>query len=1053
MRKFATLFTMLMLFSALAFGQDRMITGTVTDETGAVVQNASVSIKGTTTGTVADANGRFTIKAKTGDVLLISGTNIENQQVTIGSGSSLDVRVTSRTKTETEVVVTAQGIRKKPRELGTAVSVVKNEVITNGKSGLFGPSLSGKVSGLTIQNTNNGVNNDVRITLRGNRSITGQNQALVVLDGVPVPQNTISFVNPNDIENVTILKGGQAATLYGSDGVNGAILITTKKGARGKMSVTTSTTISRDEVNFLPEFQTEFGSGSGYGLTPQENYRTYENQQFGDRYDGSIRPLGRVLPDGSIYYAPYAAIPNVRRDLFDKASNLTQDVAISGGDATSQYYASFQHFINKGIVPKDRLARTSGTINASKEFGKLKISSRITYAQDRANTTFSNFYDNVLNTSSHIPLNSMRNWQTDVFASPDGFYNDYAPNPWWELDAMRTDANNNYFNGNVELNFQPKKWINFTYRVGLANTNSFSKSYQDIFTYSNYAKNLSLVPAGWPDGGAGKSEARSGDSPGFVQDNQSYGNRVNSDFVIAITKDFNDFSTKLVLGNNMQVRKSKTTRLEANALALPGIFNVGNRKGELTSNSFENSSRQAKYGNYADLTLGYKDYAFVHGTYRVDASSLFYTDLREKKQYTYGYYGVDASLVLTDAFKSIKGKFLDYLKLRAAFNRNGNDNLNPYDLSLTYGVGTGFPYGSLVGTTVGNTFPANDLSPEFVNSVEVGFEAAFVKGRINLEATAYKQKSEGQIIAISTSSATGFTNARINSGVTENLGFELDLRAQVIRKPKFNWDVNANFSYNDNEVKTIFQDLTRVTLTSTTFSGNPVANIVAQIGSPYPYLRVRSYVRDPASGKIIVGADGFPTAETDLKDVGRVIPKHTLGLGTNVRVGNFNFAANVEYRGGYFTYQRLGNDMAFTGTAAITTKYGREKFIWPNSVYFDGSKYVDNNDRFVNDGAYFVWDDHTAKYGEPFAVSGAFWKIRDASLSWMAPKGVTGFFNNFFKEARITVFGRNLLTLVPKENVYADPEFSTTTGNGVGISTTGQTPPTRSYGATLQLTF
>jgi hypothetical protein len=331
----------------------------------------------------------------------------------------------------------------------------------------------------------------------------------------------------------------------------------------------------------------------------------------------------------------------------------------------------------------------------------------------------------------------------------------------------------------------------------------------------------------------------------------------------------------------------------------------------------------------------------------------------------------------------------------------------------------------------------------------------------------YKQKSEGQIIAIATSSATGFTNARINSGITENDGFELDVRAQVIRKRNFTWDVNVNYAYNDNQVKTIFQDLTRVTLNSTTFSSNTVASVVAQIGSSYPFLRVRGYERDPATGKVIVDASGYPVGKQDLVDVGRILPRHILGLGTTVRFGNFSFAANVEYRGGNYTYQRIGNDMAFTGTAINTTKYGREKFIWPNSVYLDGTKYVDNNNRFVNDGAYLVWDDYYAKFGEPFAVNGAFWKIRDASISWTAPKGFTNFFNNFFKEAKVIVFGRNLLTLLPKENVYGDPEFSNTTttvtagnpsgananANGIGISSTTQTPPTRTYGATISLTF
>jgi len=283
MRKFVSLLSVLVLFYALAYGQTqtRSVSGQVRDEKGNAIPNATIVETGTSNATKADVNGNFTIKLKQGGLLTISAVGYDAQTITPLAGNQIVALSTRSDQVQETVVVTALGIKRRPRELGYSQSTVNNQTITNGRATNLGQALSGKVAGLTVTNTSASVNATPRITLRGNRSLLGNNEALIVLDGVPVPQNTISYLNPNDIESVTVLKGGQAATLYGADGVNGVLVITTKKGT-GRPQVSFTHTSNVEDVAYLPKFQKDFGSGSGYGATQAENYRPFENQQYGD---------------------------------------------------------------------------------------------------------------------------------------------------------------------------------------------------------------------------------------------------------------------------------------------------------------------------------------------------------------------------------------------------------------------------------------------------------------------------------------------------------------------------------------------------------------------------------------------------------------------------------------------------------------------------------------------------------------------------------------------------------------------------------------------------
>ena len=321
---------------------------------------------------------------------------------------------------------------------------------------------------------------------------------MVVLDGVPVPRNTLSYLNPNDIESVTVLRGANASTLYGSEGINGALLVTTKKGANRKPTVTFSHSSNVDQVSFLPKFQNGWGNGSGYGgLTAAGNYRSYENQSYGDAYDGSIRPLGRTAEDGSVYYVPYTARPKEKYKVWDIGYTMQNDVSLSGGDATSSFYISLQDVLTKGVVPGDDIRRDNARFSASKQYGKFKASFTANYAQDRYEVhddelNGNNFYELVMNTPGYVPLTQLRDWKNDKFASPNGYFNDYYNSPWFELDNNRSKGGRNYFNGSLDLNLKINDNIEFINRVGIASTQSFSKTTQGKFSYTNWARNLAF---------------------------------------------------------------------------------------------------------------------------------------------------------------------------------------------------------------------------------------------------------------------------------------------------------------------------------------------------------------------------------------------------------------------------------------------------------------------------------------------------------------------------------------------------------------------------------
>jgi len=1048
---------------AVANAQVRPVTGTVKDDKGAAVAYASVKVKGQASAVVADEKGNFKISAAPNASLVVSATGFASSEVT-ASATTMDIVLKRQVEDLENVVVTAQGIRKKSKEIGYAYSKVSNDEINVGRSPQLTQALAGKVSGLAVYTVNNSVDPAVKVVLRGYRSLTGNNEALVVIDGMQTTATALATINPNDVDNVSILKGGQAATLYGSAGVNGALVITTKQGSKGKLKVQYSNSTNFEEVSFLPDFQNQYGSGSQYypinfggaGYDPSAanraklNWRPYENQQYGDKYDGSKRIAGRVLEDGSSLVVPYSDVANVRRRSFDIGVSTNNQASFQGGDETSSYYLSVENQKINGIVPGDISDRTGVRVKSTKEYGNLSTTFNAAYTQIAYDRTGSDFQNDIINTASWVDLTTMRDWRTNKFANPNGYYNDYYNNPYFNKDINRLRYKDANFSGSFDITYKVRPWMQLYNRLGIMNNSRTGKNTVEKFTYSDWAKNEAYIPAEWghDDDYPGIYRAIS-DVLGSVADYSSTENVVNNEFQARIQKDIANLENKLTLGYSIYQRYTKNINVSSSSIVVPDVYNVSNRQGILGGG--ESNTTERKFGYYAALNTNLKnmDYLNLNLTARYDATSRFFKQTRAANQYSYLYYGAALSFILTDAFPSLKSNVLNYAKLRTSYNKNGNDNIPLYGLDLAYNNGPNFPYGNNVGLSVGNTLPDANLKPEFVTALEFGAELSMFKNRVNLDVSMYDQSSVGQVLTVKIPNSTGFSNLLINVGEVKNFGYEADLKVQLLRETKIKWDLNVKYSYNDNKVESLYPGITQFA-----YGGYSYATTNVILGQRFPVLKTTGYyyAKDGSGARRVSPTTGYPVQNTALTERGSTLPRHMVGLGSSFSYSDFRLSFNFEYRGGNVIYSDLGRQMTFTGSGAWTSN--RTEHIYPNSYYIDPATGADvkNTSVYVREPEYALWVNNYRQIAENFVTPGWFIKLRDLNLSYNLPASLVKK-SKIFSGANVALYGRNLFTIVDKKNQFTDPEFSYTSGNGLGISNTLQTPPVRQYGFNVNFVF
>lgn len=1025
MRKLALVFAMLWCVGMTAMAQNRVVKGSVKNEKGDGVAFATVTETGTKNATNADESGNFTISVKPNAKLTVSATGYAANTVAVTGETVTVVITTAQTELEEVVVSTALGVRKQPRELGYSVAQISNKEITQATPVNVQQGLTGKISGLNVATVNNGVFADTRITLRGIRSLTGNNQPLLVLDGSPVALAQLNRLNPNDVEDITVLKGASAASLYGPDGVNGVIFVKTKRGSKdGKPAISVSNSTQFESVLFLPKFQTQFGSGSSVDANGVGVYDPVENQQYGDAFDGSMRPIGKRLPNGEFQMEQYSYKKNGRRNFFETGVTMQNDVSFSAKD----FYLSAQDVNINGTLGGDKNRRTTFRFNGGKEYGIFKANYNVSYTRGQYDVASNSPYWEVFNTAGHIDLEKYKNWRTDLVSSPNHYFNEYYQNPYFIKDRARSTGLSDDFFAQLELIAKVTSWLNVVYRVSNTITTSDYKNTSEAFTFSDYAKNVIQKYNATNDYFAG------------VSDGSARGTRITSDLFVNANKEFGDFSLDAMVGQSYRQTFSKSVAVSGSNLIIPTLFNVTNRTGE--PGASESNVKTRLLGVFGKVAVGYKNWAFLEFTGRNDWDSRLPNSNR-----SFFYPGGSASVVLSDAIPAIKdGNLISYLKVRASISKSGNVNVGAYQLEPIYGVASGFPYGSLPGFTGPNSLTDPLIKPEFVNSKEAGFEISLLRNRINFEVTGYFQNNTNQVISVNTSQATGFAAATVNAADFDNKGIEFDLRlTPLVKIGDVNIDIKANYALQDSRVNSVYRGLDEIS------GGN---GNYAIVGYPAFMFRLTDYLKDD-QGRIIVDANtGYPSQDPALKLFGRTLPKHIIGLNPNISWKGLSLAITADYRGGHQVYHGIGPDMDFTGSSARSGSNGRQRFIVPNSVYWDGSKYVPNTSVLTANGGYGFYEASAINrsINSNYLTSAAAWKIREIAITYRIPDKVLRS-TKVIRNAMVGLTARNFFTWVPQSNQWTDPEFANTTGNATGVNNTNQLPPNRLYGFNVVLGF
>ena len=1028
-----------MLTGAFAFAQNRTVSGKVIDESGNAVPFASITEKGTNNGTSADGSGDFRITIGSKGVLVVSATGYLTEEVT-PTGNSFNITLRGDTRSMEEVIIVAGGVKQKTREIGTVATQVSSEVLNAGKAMNVSSGLQGKVAGLMISNSSSGVNPNYRVILRGQRSLTGNNQALLVLDNVMVPSDMLGNLNPEDVESITVLNGAGAAALYGSQASNGALIVTTKKGRNGITAVTLSHSTIVESVAFFPKIQKLFGAGgSSYGFDSfgNPNYEKIENQSYGPRYNGALVDVGYPLENGDQLILPYSYDPGHDK-FWQNGIQNRQDISVTTGDDKSTLYFSGQFLQVRGTTPGDKYNRANIRLNGTRKIrNSLELSYNTGYVQNRNDLTTQtgSMFNNLLNMPSNVRITNFKNFRTDPFATESGFYNPWYQNPYFSAANYRQYTDNNYFTASVELKFTPLKGLDFVGRQGLATRNWQVETNNYAYTYSAYTKGLP---------GFGKS-----DISGYVDNSSSNYIELISDLFANYKNKFGDYSLSVLGGfqNTDNQRKSQT--VSGNGLVVPDLFNVSNGVGTPGASSSKYKARQN--GLYAEARIGYKEFLFLHGTARQDWVSIL-----NPPNNSFFYPSVDVSFVASDAIEALKNTPINYLKLRAGWAKVGQVNLGgtygAYRLDPVYNQAYGYPYGSNAGFTTGNGLVSSSLKPELTKGIEVGFDLNLLNDRITSSVTYFDSKTNDQTVNTSIAPSSGYTGLLTNVGETQSKGWEIAAHVTPIRNSNFEVIIGGNYTYLDNKVLNLYQD---APLALATY-GTAGPGSWAYQGMPFPVVAGYDYKRDP-NGRVIVDSyTGLPSQNSDsLVIFGQAQPKHRLGLDGMFRYKGLTLTFLAEYRGGAVIYNNGGGTFDWSGTGIRTVAFNRDRFVFPNSSYWDESKqqYIANTGVTLKDGNDF-WTDGTANMNvsSNYVTSGDFWKLRELAISYTLPNRILGD-RKIIKGVSISAQGRNLFVWLPKDNIYTDPEYSDagSGSNGIGLTGLGQTPPSRYYGGTVTI--
>ena len=1022
--KFKWIFTLLLAFTMqFSFAQEKTVTGVVSDATGPL-PGANVVVKGSTRGTQTDVDGKYSIKAKEGDVLLVTFTGYIDSQVKVGAASSYNVTIKESSILIEDVVVTgALGIQKKKEAITYASQVVKSKELTQAGSPNVVQSLVGKVSGLQINTTNSSVNPTLRVVIRGSKSLTGNNQALIVIDDVISTAATLASIAPEMIESVNVIKGPQGSALYGVDGSNGVMIVATKKGSKsGKAEVSFTSNYDFQEIAYLPERQTKYGQGWNGA------HVSYENGGWGAEMDGVIRTTGLLQADGTYITSPYSPIKDNIKQFFQNGSILQNTLNISLGDKDGYAFVSASKQSTDFVVKNDILDRTNFLFKSGKNVGKWSLGSTVNYIASRTETTSSNLFTDLLQTATNIPVGR--------FSSPFNQYHwtSYYNSPYWLRDNVRNETKTNYVSAIANLKYKLNDHISFSYAPSIQLTSTNFRGYTNGYT------DLLLV------GGGNQSIVSSFDT------NNTSTKRIYADFIVNFDYKLTDkIGLKANVGHNVNDLYFDFTSVGGDNLTIPGFYNISNITGDpRRSNGF---TRQRGFAVFANLDFSYEDYLYLNVTGRNDWVSTLPSD---KNNFFYPSAGI--SFIPNRAFSGLKdSKTLSSSKISFNLTKTGRANgIDPYAIQNTYNQGIGYTFGTLNSFVQSTAITDGAIKPEFSVQKELNVNLGFFEESVTLGTSFYTSDNQDLITNTTPSPASGLTSARINIGKTTTTGMEIDLGFNNANsKAALKWNVNLSYTTFKTEVNKVSDDADEVALASFASIG-----IFATEGEEFPLIKGTAYERDVNGSVIIDAATGNPLQTAEFKILGKVTPDYILGLNAAIEYKGLRLSGTFDYRTGHKFWAGNKDWLSWSGHLVESAQNGRRGFIFPNSVVTsDGTPtgVLTPNTSTITGGTTYTsylnyFSNEYRDVSENFVLDATAFKCRELALSYSLPA-------KFLKSTAVNsvtlgVNARNLFTILPKSNRgYHDPEQSRSNGNDQGLAVTGQYPVTRTFGFNLNVTF
>ncbi|WP_419698529.1 SusC/RagA family TonB-linked outer membrane protein [Mucilaginibacter sp. NFX135] len=1045
------------IFIQTVAAQSVKISGVVTAKSdGLPLPGVSVSVKGTTNGVQTSSDGKFTLSAKVNDVLWITYIGFTTKEIPVtGSDAPLRIILEEQANALNEVVITALNISKDKKTLGYAVQGLKSKDISEAKETNLVNALSGKIAGVNVTNSQGDMGSS-RIIIRGETSISGNNQPLFVVDGLPVDNsqflgtggsrdfaNAISDLNSEDIESLTVLKGPNAAALYGSRAANGVILIKTKsgKGTKG-LGININSNTSFSNLLGLPKYQNEYGQGSNGKFS----YVDGKGGGVNDGVDESWGPAldGQLIPqfNSNGTPVPFIAHPDNVRSFFKTGVTLNNGISLASSGDKYDFRLGYNNLHQTGVIPNSEQGRNSFILNATyKITPKLTLTTIANYIKDDAANLPGSGGKRATSTmlqftwfGRQVDVSQLKNY-LDANGNTFNWNNSYYSNPYFMAYENTVGQTKNRFIGSAELNYKIIDGLSANFRTGT--------------DYYNDRRKIKIA------------YGTNGTPFGSYEEDAYDVTETNTEGRLQYTKKLNDdFSIDALIGGNIRVNLLENHDQKAPKLAVNGLYTLSNSRDPLISSSAYYKSK--RYSYFASGQIGFRNYAFLNVTARNDWSSTL-----PRASLSYFYPSVNGSLILSEAL-DIKSDVLSYLKLRGGWSKVGKDT-DPYKLLNTYDFTA--PFGSNPQQSANSLNLNPNLKPETTTSAEAGFEVGFFNDRIRLDASVYNTNSINQILNVNVSQTTGYSQNLINGGTINNKGLELQLGLTPVKLKDFSWDINVNYSRNKSKVVSLDNE---GRLQSFILGSDGTVQVLAAIGQPYGAIYGNAFQRN-ASGQVVVNADGTPAINPTIQYLGKYTPDWLGSINNSFTYKGINLSVLIDAHIGGSVFSGTNQTGTYTGILASTlpgrgTANGGISYYYPGNntsgtavqvsgnapagvtVYNDGIVYNgvkadgSKNTTILPAQAYYK---SLTNADEPFVYSATYVKLREIKLGYTLPQKWAKSIG--FQGASFAVVGRNLL-IIHKNAPNIDPETAFNTGNGQGLEDL-TLPTVRNIGFNVNLKF